>query len=337
MGIDLPLIWAVIILFAVMMYVVMDGFDLGIGLLFPFVPERRGRDVMMNTVAPVWDGNETWLVLGGAGLFVAFPVAYAAILSAFYLPLVLMLVGLIFRGVAFEFRFKASDRSRPLWDAAFAGGSLVATFFQGVTLGAFLEGIPLAPDGEFAGGALDWLAPFPLFVGAGLCVAYALLGGSWLVMKTEGELQQRMRTLCERLGHRGAAARLARPALAGAALPDDAGAGVPRLHGAGHQPVAARDPAGNGHLGGRRPAAEPRLHAGGRAADHADDPGLHGLGLLGVPRQGHRHGGLPLMRPQRELGRRLLWLLLLYAAGLGVLGAAAWLLRWLMWAAGLAG
>lgn len=200
MGIDLPLIWAVIILFSVMMYVVMDGFDLGIGLLFPFVPGRRERDVMMNTVAPVWDGNETWLVLGGAGLFVAFPMAYAAILSAFYLPLVLMLVGLIFRGVAFEFRFKASDRSRPLWDAAFAGGSLVATFSQGVTLGAFLEGVPLAGDGEFAGGPLDWIAPFPFFVGAGLCVAYALLGGTWLVMKTEGELQQRMRALSSRLG-----------------------------------------------------------------------------------------------------------------------------------------
>jgi cytochrome d ubiquinol oxidase subunit II len=199
MGIDLPLVWAVIILFAVMMYVVMDGFDLGIGLLFPFVPGKPERDVMMNTVAPVWDGNETWLVLGGAGLFVAFPMAYAAILSAFTLPLVLMLVGLIFRGVAFEFRFKASDRTRPLWDAAFAGGSLVATVFQGVTLGAFLEGIPLR-DGQYSGSGLDWLAPFPLFVGLGLCVAYALLGGTWLVMKTEGALQQRMRALSARLG-----------------------------------------------------------------------------------------------------------------------------------------
>ena len=127
MGIDLPLIWAVIILFGVMMYVVMDGFDLGIGLLFPFMPAKDDRDVMMNTVAPVWDGNETWLVLGGAGLLAAFPLAYSVVLSAFYLPLMLMLIGLVFRGVAFEFRFKSSDRKRRLWDAAFAGGSAVAS------------------------------------------------------------------------------------------------------------------------------------------------------------------------------------------------------------------
>src|SRR5690349_4142704 len=130
MGTDLPLIWAVIILFGVMMYVVMDGFDLGIGLLYPFFPDRTDRDVMMNTVAPVWDGNETWLVLGGAGLLAAFPLAYSVVLSAFYLPLTLMLVGLIFRGVAFEFRFKSRPGPRRVWDKAFAGGSYVATFFQ---------------------------------------------------------------------------------------------------------------------------------------------------------------------------------------------------------------
>src|SRR5574337_429093 len=137
MGIDLPLIWAVIILFGVMMYVIMDGFDLGIGLLYPFLPDKADRDVAMNTVAPVWDGNETWLVLGGAGLLAAFPVAYSVVLTAFYLPLVLMLLGLIFRGVAFEFCFKADEAHRPWWDKAFIGGSLVATFLQGVTLGGF--------------------------------------------------------------------------------------------------------------------------------------------------------------------------------------------------------
>jgi cytochrome d ubiquinol oxidase subunit II len=192
MGIDLPLIWAVIILFGIMMYVVMDGFDLGIGILFLAVDGKDDRDVMMNTVAPVWDGNETWLVLGGAGLLVAFPVAYAAILSAFYLPLILMLVGLVFRGVAFEFRFKVPAGRRRLWDKSFVGGSLVATFFQGVTLGAYLDGIPMR-DGVYAGGPFDWLTPFSVFVGLGLGVAYALLGSTWLVMKTEGALQVRMR------------------------------------------------------------------------------------------------------------------------------------------------
>jgi len=192
MGIDLPLIWAVIILFGVMMYVVMDGFDLGIGILFPTVGAKEDRDVMMNTVAPVWDGNETWLVLGGAGLLVAFPLAYAVILSAFYLPLILMLVGLIFRGVAFEFRFKVRAARRWVWDASFTGGSILATFFQGVTLGAYLDGVPMR-NGEFSGGALDWLKPFSVFVGIGLLVAYALLGSTWLVMKTEGHLQTRMR------------------------------------------------------------------------------------------------------------------------------------------------
>ncbi|WP_349572667.1 cytochrome d ubiquinol oxidase subunit II [Azotobacter salinestris] len=198
MGIDLSLIWAVIISFGVMMYVVMDGFDLGIGMLYPFFKDSHDRDVMMNTVAPVWDGNETWLVLGGAGLFAAFPLAYAVVLSALYLPLVFMLIGLVFRGVAFEFRFKAREAQRHLWDKAFIGGSLAATFFQGVVLGTFIEGIPVA-DGQFSGGALDWLAPFPLFCGLGLVVAYTLLGCTWLIMKTEGPLQRRMHNLARPL------------------------------------------------------------------------------------------------------------------------------------------
>lgn len=190
MGIDLPLIWAVIILFGIMMYVVMDGFDLGIGILFPFFETKEDRDVMMNTVAPVWDGNETWLVLGGAGLLAAFPLAYSVVLSALYLPLILMLVGLIFRGVAFEFRFKVREHERHLWDKAFIFGSLVATFFQGVALGAYIEGFPV--EGRaYAGGAFDWFTPFALFTGLGLIVAYGLLGSTWLIMKTEGSLQDR--------------------------------------------------------------------------------------------------------------------------------------------------
>lgn len=191
MDFDISFVWAIIIFFGVMMYVVMDGFDLGIGMLYPFVPEQAQRDVMMNTVAPVWDGNETWLVLGGAGLFAAFPLAYSVILSALYLPLILMLLGLIFRGVAFEFRFKAHDHERHIWDKAFIGGSLVAAFFQGVTLGAYIDGIQMTGL-AFSGDAFDWLAPFPLFTGVGVVIAYSLLGCSWLIWKTEGELQQRM-------------------------------------------------------------------------------------------------------------------------------------------------
>ncbi|KMM86899.1 cytochrome bd-I ubiquinol oxidase subunit 2 apoprotein [Pseudomonas taetrolens] len=194
MGIDLPLIWAIIIIFGIMMYVVMDGFDLGIGILFPFIKGEQDRDVMMNTVAPVWDGNETWLVLGGAALFGAFPLAYSVVLSALYLPLVLMLVGLIFRGVAFEFRFKARPEKRHIWDKAFIGGSIAATFFQGVALGAFIDGFPVV-DRQYAGGGLDWLSPFTVFCGIALIVAYALLGCTWLIMKTEGHLQERMHKL----------------------------------------------------------------------------------------------------------------------------------------------
>ncbi|WP_079203240.1 cytochrome d ubiquinol oxidase subunit II [Pseudomonas sp. CC6-YY-74] len=198
MGIDLSLIWAAIIAFGVMMYVVMDGFDLGIGILFPFVKSKGERDVMMNTVAPVWDGNETWLVLGGAALFGAFPLAYAVVLSALYLPLVFMLLGLIFRGVAFEFRFKAKAHKRHLWDKAFIGGSLTATFFQGVALGAYIDGFEVV-DRVYVGGSLGWLTPFSLFCGLALIAAYALLGCTWLIMKTEGRLQQQMHDLARPL------------------------------------------------------------------------------------------------------------------------------------------
>ena len=200
MGVDLAVIWALIIVFGLMMYVVMDGFDLGIGVLFYFIKDKEERDAMMNTVAPVWDGNETWLVLGGAGLFGAFPLAYSVILSALYLPLIFMLMGLIFRGVAFEFRFKARDAKRHIWDKAFIGGSLVATFFQGVVLGAFIDGIPVA-DNAYAGGSLDWLRPFPLFCGLALIIGYTQLGCTWLIMKTEGRLQRQMYDLARPLAY----------------------------------------------------------------------------------------------------------------------------------------
>ncbi|WP_434668811.1 cytochrome d ubiquinol oxidase subunit II [Klebsiella sp. B345] len=192
MGIDLSVIWFVIIVFATLMYIVMDGFDLGIGILFSTTRDGEDRDVMVNSVAPVWDGNETWLVLGGAALFGAFPLAYAVIIDALAIPLTLMLIGLIFRGVAFEFRFQATPSHRPFWDSAFLGGSLLATFTQGIVVGAVINGFSVSGR-AFSGGMFDWLTPFTLFCGLGLTVAYALLGATWLVMKSENPLHDKMR------------------------------------------------------------------------------------------------------------------------------------------------
>ena len=198
MNFDLPSIWALIIGFGLMMYVFLDGFDLGIGLLFPLVKNKHERDIMVNSVAPVWDGNETWLVLGGAGLLAAFPMAYSVILSALYGPILVMLFGLILRGVAFEFRFKATESHRPLWDKLFFVGSFMATFAQGVAMGAVIIGFPVE-NGEFAGGSLDWLTPFSLFTGCSLLFAYGLLGATWLVVKTEHNLYKQMRKLIKPL------------------------------------------------------------------------------------------------------------------------------------------
>jgi cytochrome d ubiquinol oxidase subunit II len=184
---DLTVIWAVIIGFGLMMYVLMDGFDLGQGILFPFAPNEASRDMMMNSVAPVWDGNETWLVLGGAGLLAAFPLVYSVFLPALYIGVFLMLAGLIFRGVAFEFRFKAKS-SKHLWSWSFAVGSTVAAFAQGAVVGAYIQGFE-TEGFVYSGGALDWLSPFTVITGLGLVAGYALLGSTWLIMKTEGELQ----------------------------------------------------------------------------------------------------------------------------------------------------
>lgn len=186
--VDLPLIWYLLIGTAIFLYVLLDGFDLGVGILFPFAPTEECRNRMMNSVAPFWDGNETWLVLGGGGLLAAFPLAYAILMPAFYLPIILMLLGLIFRGVAFEFRFKASGKTRRIWDYSFHFGSLVATFMQGVVLGTFVHGITV--EGRaFAGGPLDWLDAFSVMVGVALVAGYALLGATWTIMKTDGETQ----------------------------------------------------------------------------------------------------------------------------------------------------
>ncbi len=185
--IDYALIWAGLIAFAVLAYVVLDGFDLGVGILFPCVKGKDQRDRMMNSVAPVWDGNETWLILGGAGLFAVFPLAYAIIMPALYIPIFTMLLALVFRGVAFEFRGKVTSEKNP-WDKVFAGGSTVAAFAQGIVLGGLIEGIPV--EGRaYAGGWWDWLTPFTVFTGISLVIGYSLLGATWLVSKTDGELQ----------------------------------------------------------------------------------------------------------------------------------------------------
>ncbi len=188
MNLDLVPIWTVILALSVFMYVLLDGFDLGVGILFPLAPDARARDLMMASIAPVWDGNETWLVMGGIGMLVAFPLAFAIIFPALYFPVLAMLLGLIFRGVAFEFRASART-SRRHWEAAFFWGSLAATFAQGCVLGKFVLGFEVSGR-QYAGSTWDWLHPFVLAVGVGLVFGYVLLGATWLVMKTEGELQQ---------------------------------------------------------------------------------------------------------------------------------------------------
>jgi len=199
-SIDLTTIWAFLIAFAVLVYVVLDGFDLGLGMLFAVERRRTDRDVIMNSVAPVWDGNETWLVLGGGGLFAAFPLAYALILPALYAPIMAMLLALIFRGVAFEFRWR-TERGRWAWDAAFIGGSAVASLSQGIALGALLQGIQIDEAARaYSGGWWDWATPFSLTVGLAVMVGYTLLGATWLVAKTSGDLQERMRKRAWPLG-----------------------------------------------------------------------------------------------------------------------------------------
>jgi len=193
----ITLFMAATVALAVGVYVVLDGFDLGLGMLFIAASGDSERDQMMNSVEPFWDGNETWLVLGGAVLLAMFPLAFSIILPAVYLPVIAMLLGLIFRGVAFEFRFKHQPRKR-LWDLAFAGGSLVATFAQGVVLGTFLQGIPVN-QGRYSGSGWDWTSPFSLMTGAALVVGYSLLGAAWLFWRTRGELQRKAGTWVPKL------------------------------------------------------------------------------------------------------------------------------------------
>jgi len=193
----LPVAWFAVIAFGVMMYVLLDGFVLGLGILSPFAADDDQLDHMMNTAAPIWDGNETWLVLGGAGLLAAFPKVYALVLSALYLPVLLMVIALVFRGVAFEFRFKAKTLRRA-WGFAFWLGSVFAAFAQGVILGAIVEGMPLQ-EGKYIGGAFGWFSPFSMLTGVAVLTGYALLGSTWLILKTDGKLQAMARTIARPL------------------------------------------------------------------------------------------------------------------------------------------
>ena len=187
----LPLVWGAILALAVFLYVLLGGYDLGLGVLFPLAPTHQDRDAMMGSVAPFWDGNETWLVMGGGGLLAAFPLAYSVMLPALYLPIILMLIGLILRGVAFEFREIGANKA--LWNTAFAGGSTLAGLSQGVILGGMIQGIAVK-EGAYAGGTFDWATPFALLCGFGVAFGYALLGATWLTMKTKGPLAERART-----------------------------------------------------------------------------------------------------------------------------------------------
>jgi len=179
--------WALLLAVSILLYVLLDGFDLGVGMLFGLARSDERRDAMLSAVAPIWDGNETWLVVTGVILWGAFPVVYATLLPAFYLPLLVMLAGLILRGVAFEFRHKA-EWARRVWDWSFAGGSFAATFIQGVTVGALVEGLPIE-NGQYTGGDFGWFSPFAALCGVALCLGYALLGACWLVKKCETEVR----------------------------------------------------------------------------------------------------------------------------------------------------
>jgi cytochrome bd ubiquinol oxidase subunit II len=180
--------WVALLAISILIYLLLDGFDLGVGMLFGLTTTEAHRRMMLNTVAPVWDGNETWLIVSGVILWGAFPVVYSTLLSAFYLPVIIMLLGLILRGVAFEFRHK-TERMRWLWDLSFAGGSFAAGFMQGVTVGALVQGLKFT-DGQYSGGMFDWFSDFSILCGAGLCLGYALLGATWVVRKCDAEVRE---------------------------------------------------------------------------------------------------------------------------------------------------
>jgi hypothetical protein len=294
----LPLTWAVLIALAVLLYVCMDGFDLGVGILLPAIDEREERDTMVNSIAPFWDGNETWLVLGGGGLLAVFPLAYATILPALYMPIVLMLLALVFRGVAFEMRFRATtQRQRRWWDWSFGGGSWGAALCQGIALGAFVQGIRVEGRG-YAGGWWDWLTPFSLLTAApatGVHGALVRLSDN-PVRGTRSAARHLDRLAVDQDAARSRIRDRDPPPGRCSALRARAGA-VPAVLCRARDHDVADDRAARHHdLGGRRPAFDAALPSGrGRRADPSHSR-LHRLRVLGVPRQGARGRGLPLMR-----------------------------------------
>src|SRR5689334_14425061 len=188
---DFVLVWTLILSMGIFFYVLLDGFDLGVGMLYGFMPDNRSRNIVMNAIAPVWDGNETWLVLGAVALLAAFPLAFAIIIPALYFPVLVMLLALVFRGVAFEFRFRDAEH-KTFWDQGFFYGSMIATVAQGIMLGAFIQGFKV--EGRaFAGSPFDFLTPFSVLTGIALVFGYGLLGAGWLVLKTEDDIQARAR------------------------------------------------------------------------------------------------------------------------------------------------
>ena len=327
MALDLVPLWTALLALAVFYYVVFDGFDLGVGILYGLVPDARHRSIVMNSIAPVWDGNETWLVFGGIGLMAAFPLAFAIIIPAVYFPILLMLLALVFRGVAFEFRFK-HPAIRRFWDWAFCAGSVLATLAQGIVLGTFIQGFKV--DGrQFAGSSFDWVSPFPLATGLALMFGYGLLGAGWLILKTEGELQdwaRRTGRVClvavmlailgvsvwTPMTHADIAQRwfswpniaLLSPvpvitaliaigewyALAAPARIDAvprSGRTVPDVvHRHRHQPLADDRALSLHALAGGLVREHASVFADRHAVPAADHPDVHGLVLLGVPRQG---------------------------------------------------
>lgn len=197
-SVDIPMVWAGLIALAVFVYVLLDGFDLGCGILLPFTPSEKCKNRMINSIAPFWDGNETWLVLGGGGLFAVFPLAYSVIMSAFYLPIIFMLIGLILRGVAFEFRYKTEGNEKALWDKVFFAGSLIASFFQGVILGGIIQGIEVE-NNQFAGDPMFWLTGFSILTGISVIIGYALIGATWTIMKTTDLTQEWARSVVNKI------------------------------------------------------------------------------------------------------------------------------------------
>jgi cytochrome d ubiquinol oxidase subunit II len=282
-ALDFVPVWTLILGAGIFFYVLLDGFDLGVGMLYGFMPDTRSRNTVMSAIAPVWDGNETWLVLGGVGLLAAFPLAFAIIVPALYFPVAVMLLALVFRGVAFEFRFRDAER-RTFWDHGFFCGSVVATVAQGIMLGAFIQGFRV--EGRvFVGTAFDFLTPFSILTGIALVFGYGLLGAGWLVLKTEGEIQERARRY-GRLWLAGVLVALLLVSVSIRSLHRRHRALLSVLRRHCDQPVAHDRSASLHTVASRVVAEHAGLPYGWHALPSAGHPRLYGLVILGLPRKG---------------------------------------------------